>query len=353
MSDLVDDLWRRAAAGQARIGLPEAAEPRTREAAAAMAARGLRPVLIGAPADLAGEIPPGVETLDPFAGACEMRSRAYAESAPRLAKLEAAERERRLADPLTRAAALLALGELDGVVAGAVHTTADVVRTGLALLGLAPGVETVSSAFVMVLPDAPPAQAIGRRAFVFADCGVVPQPTAPQLADIALAGARLAAALLGETPRVAFLSFATAGSADGESPRRVREALELARTRAAAAGLDTTSFAGEVQADAALVPAIAQRKGVALEAPANVLVFPSLDAGNIAYKLVERLAGARAVGPLLAGFPLPYHDLSRGASAEDIALAGCVAALQARAGSHRGAPPPPPDPHRQESTCAP
>lgn len=347
-------LWQRAGATAARIGLPEAADPRTREAAHLLAAGGVRPVLIGTAAELAGaESLNDVTLLDPFAGEIETRTRQIAEAAPRLARLEPAAREARLADPLTRAAALLCAGELDGVVAGAVHTTADVVRTGLALLGLAPGVETVSSAFLMELPDAAPARALGRRAFLFADCGVVPEPAAAQLADIALAAARLATELLAEPATVAFLSFATAGSADGDSPRRVREACALASARAEAAGLRGARFVGETQADAALLPGIAQRKGLALGAPANVLVFPSLDAGNIAYKLVERLAGARAVGPLLAGFPLPYHDLSRGASAEDIALAGCVAAVQAASNRPRPSGPSSELPHHPEGACAP
>ena len=334
--DLIATLWRRAAATQARIALPETGDARVREAAVLLAARGVRPVLVGTASDLArlGEVA-GIEHLDPFTGESESATRRVCEAAPRLARLTVTERNARLQDPLTRAAALLALRRIDGVVAGATHTTADVLRAGLALLGLAPGVQTVSSAFLMLLPEAATTQirapAITRRAFIFADCGVVPEPTAPQLADIALAAAGLAAELLRETPRVALLSFSTAGSAEGDSPRRIRDALALLHARAAEYRDSGTIFLGEIQADAALLPEVAHRKGVASDAAANVLVFPNLDSGNIAYKLVERLAGARAVGPLLAGFPVPYHDLSRGASAEDIALAGCIAAVQSAA----------------------
>ena len=227
--------------------------------------------------------------------------------------------------PLYFADGLVALGEADGCVAGAVHTTGDVMRAALWTVGVAPGVTTVSSAFYMVVP---PFRIQEEEVLTFADCAVIPYPTARQLADIALASAADRIRIVGDLPRVAMLSFSSVGSGDGPSVALVREALALVRADAPELLVD-----GELQGDAALIARVGERKapGSVVAGRANVLIFPSLDAGNISYKLVERLAHAHAVGPIVQGLARPCSDLSRGASSDDIINVAAITALQATA----------------------
>ena len=223
-------------------------------------------------------------------------------------------------DPLVISAALVKTGWAAGCVAGASRASADVVRAGLRVLGVAPGVEALSSCFFFVLPDG--------RTMVYGDCGVLPDPDDQQLASVAISSAATFAQLCGEEPRVAMLSFSTKGSAQHPRVEKVRSATAIAQQAAPNLKID-----GELQFDAAWVPAVADVKAPDSEVAgrANVFVFPDLDSGNIAYKITERLGGALAFGPLLQGLDGVLHDLSRGCSEDDIVNVAVIASIQASA----------------------
>ena len=311
----------------ARIVLPEGTEPRTLEAAAICATRGIaRPVLLASPRAveeatraLGLVLPDTVEVVDPAAVA-ERYVAPLVERRRAKGWTDEVAREH-LADPIMLGTVMLALDEVDGLVAGAEHTTADTVRPALQVLGTAPGARLVSSVFFMCLPD---------EVLVYGDCAINPQPTAAELADIAVQSAASARAF-GVEPRVAMLSFSTGTSGAGADVQKVAEATALVREREPGLAVD-----GPLQYDAATTLSVARSKrpGSAVAGRANVFVFPDLDTGNTTYKAVQRSADVVSIGPMLQGMAKPVNDLSRGASVDDIV--GTIALTAVQAGRARG-----------------
>lgn len=327
--DIVGDIRRKAAALKKRIVLPEGDEKRTLKAAAILKEKNLCvPVLVGKTdsirknASANGVSLDGIEIVDP---STDSKTKDYISQYFELRKhkgITEDEAAKTVVDPMVFAVMMLHNDRVDGFLSGADHATADTVRPALHIIKPAPGVRTISSFFIMIFPK--PEQG-DDGVLIMGDCAINIDPVPVKLASIGISSARMAKVLCGIDPRIAFLSFSTNGSTDHELVDAVKEAVRVAKEKAPDLAID-----GEMQADAALVPEIGQRKfpGSKVAGRANVLVFPDLQSGNIGYKLVQRLTGAEALGPIMQGFAKPVNDLSRGASVDDIVNMACVTALQ-------------------------
>ncbi|MDR1174893.1 MAG: phosphate acetyltransferase [Treponema sp.] len=330
--DFVKDMRAKARSMQKRLVLPEGTEPRTVKAARILADESLAAsvVLLGkeseieAIAEQQGVHLEGIAIINPH---IDKELDAYAHEYFELRKHKGMTEEQAkidITDPLRWGSMMVRMGAADVSVAGAENTTGDVLRSGLAIIGTVPGLKTASSCFVMQTAD----PAWGKEGnLIFSDCAVIPDPTAEQLADIAESAAQSCREFLGVEPVVALMSFSTKGSAKHDDVTKVQTAVEILKGRK-----PNFVFDGELQADAALVPSVTDKKapGSPVKGRVNTLIFPDLGAGNIGYKLVQRLGKAEAFGPFLQGFAKPISDLSRGASVDDIVTTAAVTLSRAK-----------------------
>ncbi len=322
MSDFLERMKKAAKSSKKTIVLPEGEDPRTIEAAKKIVTEGLANlVILGDPDKIDVE---GVTVIDPRNAE---KHDEYAAAFAELRKKKGVtlpEAMEQMNDATYFGTMMVKMGDADGLVSGACHSTANTLRPALQILKTAPGTKLVSAFFIMCTDKA---EYGDDGTLLFADCGLNIDPTADELSEIAIASAGSWEKYMGTQPKVAMLSFSTMGSAKGEVPTKVQEATELAHEKAPELAVD-----GDLQLDAALVPSVAALKapGSDVAGKANVLVFPDLEAGNIGYKLVQRFAGAQAYGPILQGIAKPVNDLSRGCSADDIVGVVAITAVQAQ-----------------------
>ncbi len=328
--DMIDSFQAKVHGRNLRVVLPEGRDSRVVAAARQIKDRKIgEPIVLGKPEQIesacqeAGVSLEGIETFDPRQSHhLDRYVEKYIEGRDDLSPGVA---RRMVMKAPFHGGMMVACGDAEAMVAGAASATATIIQAGTLTVGLAPGIATVSSYFLMIIPNL-----CGQinAPLIYADCAVNIDPSAEQLADIALASAQSASGLLSEPPRVALLSYSTRGSADGPSAEKVRKALEIVRAKAPNLLVD-----GELQADAAIVSRVAEKKvkdGSQVAGKANVLIFPDLDAGNIAYKLTQYTADAKAIGPFLQGFAKPMADLSRGASVADIVTTTTITLAQVK-----------------------
>ena len=325
--DIITRCFDAAKANCRSVVFPEGQDERILSAARRIVDEKLaRPIVLGKPdsvtavAEQVGLALDGITIVDPKASD---RLNPYAATYSKNRSMRESIALRMVKKPLLFGSMMVACGDADTMVAGVANATAIVIQSGALAIGYAPGIKTASSFFLMLVP---PQEDGPERPFIFADCAVNISPSAEELADIALASAASAAKLLEGTPRVAMLSFSTRASASHADVHKVAQAVRVARERNPEILID-----GEFQADSAIVPAVAAKKvrdGSEVAGQANVLIFPDLDAGNIAYKLTQYLAGAKAIGPFLQGFAKPISDLSRGASVDDIVATTAICLAQ-------------------------